>query len=219
MTTVKRITDLTDYTSVLPYASEMFGVYQPLLGWKSKRITERFEAGFKNDKSFLLDKLKREFAPLVDIRYVENDQVNIEIKPAILKGGKFRSFDSVVLQQVAALLPAHEGVQASVWTKAITPQQLNSILKKDVVEFYSRAYAEMRKGDTARLTDSTGRTLAAARIPEKTKVITEIGAFEHQLQYESSVAGALLFLAKERSYSDWKKYFTRLRMILSVHVH
>jgi len=38
MTTVKRITDLTKYASVLPYASEMFGVYQPLLGWKSKRI-------------------------------------------------------------------------------------------------------------------------------------------------------------------------------------
>ena len=47
MTTVKRITDLTSYTSVLPYASEMFGVYQPLLGWKSKRIEERFNEGFR----------------------------------------------------------------------------------------------------------------------------------------------------------------------------
>ena len=32
MAIVKRITDLSDYTSVLPYESEMFGVYQPLLG-------------------------------------------------------------------------------------------------------------------------------------------------------------------------------------------
>ena len=32
MTTNKRITDLTDYTSVLPYASELFGVYQPMIG-------------------------------------------------------------------------------------------------------------------------------------------------------------------------------------------
>jgi hypothetical protein len=41
MATNKRITDLAKYKSVLPYASEMFGVYQPLIGWKSKRILKR----------------------------------------------------------------------------------------------------------------------------------------------------------------------------------
>ena len=51
MTTVKRIADLANYTGVLPYASEMFGVYQPLLGWKSKRIEQRLAQGFENDRS------------------------------------------------------------------------------------------------------------------------------------------------------------------------
>lgn len=32
---------LTAYTGILPYASEIFGIYQPLLGWKSKRIEKR----------------------------------------------------------------------------------------------------------------------------------------------------------------------------------
>jgi hypothetical protein len=50
MTTVKRSTSLTPYSGVLPYASELFGVYQPLLGWKSARIEKRFQAGFRNDK-------------------------------------------------------------------------------------------------------------------------------------------------------------------------
>src|SRR3954447_21335451 len=27
----------------LPYSSELFGIYQPLLGWKSKQTAERFE--------------------------------------------------------------------------------------------------------------------------------------------------------------------------------
>ena len=54
MATVKRITDLSDYTTVLPYVSEMFGVYQPLLGWKSKRIEDRFKKGLKQDKKSLL---------------------------------------------------------------------------------------------------------------------------------------------------------------------
>jgi hypothetical protein len=30
MPTNKRITDLTDFTFILPYSSEMFGVYQPM---------------------------------------------------------------------------------------------------------------------------------------------------------------------------------------------
>ncbi|MCC4269046.1 hypothetical protein [Microbacterium schleiferi] len=36
------MTDLSKFTSVLPYASEMFGVYTPLIGWKSGRQLRRF---------------------------------------------------------------------------------------------------------------------------------------------------------------------------------
>src|SRR5687768_7581891 len=49
MTANKRITDLTNYTSVLPYASELFGIYQPLIGWRSKRRERRFRAGITTD--------------------------------------------------------------------------------------------------------------------------------------------------------------------------
>lgn len=31
-----------DYKGVLPYASELFGIYQPLLGWKSRIIAKRY---------------------------------------------------------------------------------------------------------------------------------------------------------------------------------
>ncbi|MBI5673259.1 MAG: hypothetical protein HZC50_08475 [Nitrospirae bacterium] len=47
---MKRLSDLTDYVSILPYASEIFGVYQPLIGWKSKRIEARFGDGLAQDK-------------------------------------------------------------------------------------------------------------------------------------------------------------------------
>lgn len=42
MPTNTRLTNLIDYKSVLPYSSEIFGVYQPLLGWKGKRNLDRF---------------------------------------------------------------------------------------------------------------------------------------------------------------------------------
>jgi hypothetical protein len=35
-----------DYKGILPYASELFGIYQPLLGWKSQIIKKRYE-GFR----------------------------------------------------------------------------------------------------------------------------------------------------------------------------
>jgi hypothetical protein len=203
MTTVKRITDLTKYASVLPYASEMFGVYQPLLGWRSKRIQDRFNQGFENDRSFLLDKLKRQFAGVVDITYKENNQVDIRIRPGVLEGGKLRSFDSVVLESVSANLPPYHEYDPSVWARVITAERLDVILKKDVVGFYASAYAEMRKADNPSFS-GISRVGVANRADTK---ITEIAAFEHQLQYESAVAGTLLFLVKERNERVLKEIF------------
>ena len=88
MATNKRITDLSDYTSVLPYASEMFGVYQPLLGWRSKRTEDRFQKGFLKDKVQLLERLKAQFAGLVDFTYKDKNLVKIAIKPGVLETGK-----------------------------------------------------------------------------------------------------------------------------------
>src|SRR5437773_9755253 len=38
--------DLKQYKGILPYASELFGIYQPLLGWKSRIVKARFD-GFR----------------------------------------------------------------------------------------------------------------------------------------------------------------------------
>lgn len=206
MTTVKRITDLTDYTAVLPYASEMFGVYQPLLGWKSKRIEDRFREGYKNDKRILIDKLNREFAGMADIKYTENQQVNIKIKPGVLAGGKLRQFDSVLLEKISVNLPKFENLEPADWERTITPEFLETILKKDVVEFYSRAYRDNRKGDDERFD-----TVLRSRATDPTTVLerknAQTGAFEHQLQYESSVAGTLLYLARKKSFDALAEIF------------
>ena len=61
MATNKRLTDLTAYKSVLPYASEIFGVYQPLIGWKGKRNIKRFifKPKIINLKSIQSDQLSK----------------------------------------------------------------------------------------------------------------------------------------------------------------
>lgn len=203
MATVKRITDLTAYTSVLPYASELFGVYQPLLGWKSKRIGERFKEGFEHDKPYIVDKLKRQFADLVDIKYLDSGQPEIQIKPGVLSGGKLRPYDSVVLERLASHLPPYDRYTPGVWADIISADRLNNILRKDVVETYTRAFQELRRIELPQF--KSARRAGALAVSQSQDA--SIVAFEHQLRYESSVAGALLFLQKEKAHEALKDIF------------
>ena len=196
MTTVKRITDLSDYTSVLPYASEMFGVYQPLLGWKSKRIEDRFAAGHANDLAAIIAKLKSRFTGLVDIRYAQN-RVAISIEPGVLAGGKLRTFDSVVLERVGAKLPPYDKLGPAAWAAVITKDFIETTLKKDVVAFYTKAYDDLQR------TEVVARAAASA-VDRKN---LQTAAFEHQLRYESSVAGALLHLVTQKDHTVLREIF------------
>jgi hypothetical protein len=210
MTTVKRITDLTDYTSVLPYASEMFGVYQPLLGWRSKRIEQRLREGYRHDKRQLLETLKRKFAPLLDISYGDNQQLQIKIAAGVLEGGKLRRYDSIVLLKISEQLPPLEKLDPGVWQRVITAERMQALLEKDVVELYSRAYAELVKP-----TGATFGTILAASASDPqaaaARKSAQAGAFEQQLQHESSVAGSLLHLVRQGAFQVLEEMFYATR--------
>src|SRR5947209_9233804 len=161
MATVKRITDLRDYTSVLPYASELFGVYQPLLGWKSKRIAQRFSSAHDNDKQYVLAKLIRQFTPIIGVVFTGPEQAGITLKPGVLAGGKRRSFDSRLLELISTGLPAFEKLDPTVvWAKTITVPLVSALLSKDVAGFYAQQYADLRKGDAAGGLDAALRARA-----------------------------------------------------------
>ncbi|MBT8069696.1 MAG: peptidoglycan-binding protein [Gammaproteobacteria bacterium] len=63
---MRRIENFDSYKGILPYASEIFGVYQPLLGWKSRRINRRFRKAFAVDRARAYLKLFRTMRPAVD---------------------------------------------------------------------------------------------------------------------------------------------------------
>ena len=127
----KRITDLTSYTSVLPYDSEMFGVYQPMLGWKSKRIARRFSQGLKADQASALKKLLASLAGVVNVTYRDDGRIDLEVDKGSVTTGRISSFDSVVLQQVAARLPAYSAYKPEIW-----PQVINEGHKRCAVAAY-----------------------------------------------------------------------------------
>jgi len=199
---VKRLIDLTAYTTVLPYASELFGVYQPLLGWRSTRIAKRFQAGYKNDRPMILDKLKRQFSDLVEIKYQDGgDLPEIAIRPGALEAGKVRPLDSLVLQEVASRLPPYDRYRPGIWGEVINEDSIQVILDKNVVGTYARLYPELVRADTSRSL-ATARGAAGAKGGDLGAV-----AFEHQLRYESSVAGALLWLTQSKGHSALEEIF------------
>ena len=190
MSTVKRITDLTAYATVLPYASELFGVYQPLLGWRSSRIEKRARAGYQRDKASIREKLIREFADLVKVEYLDGGQPSIQIAPGVLRSGRPRAYDSVVMDRVAKDLPPYENYEPTIWTNLITVDKIENILKKDVVAVYTRAYQDVRRIEASRTEEHRSRS--GAHTPGNL-------AFESQLRYESAVAGTLLFLKNQKA--------------------
>lgn len=194
MSTVKRITDLTDYTNVLPYASELFGVYQPLLGWKSKRLEKRFNKGFKNEKFLLLEKLKNQFSDMVNIEFNERNELKINIKPGVLKTGDIKGSESLVLENISSRLPEFKAYKPSIWSDIINEASIESILTIDIVEFYSKLYAN-RPSEYSRNKKTINTDPVAISVLKK------------QLQYESLIAGALLYLVKEQSHSILEELF------------
>jgi hypothetical protein len=83
---MKKINDFTPYQNILPYASEIFGVYQPMLGWRGKKIKGRINRGFSNDLSHVFDRLLRKFKGRFELALDEGSTMqNIRrLEPAVL---------------------------------------------------------------------------------------------------------------------------------------
>nr|MDU9043676.1 hypothetical protein [Candidatus Electrothrix aestuarii] len=187
MTTLKRTTSLFKYTNILPYASELFGVHQPLLGWNSKRLEKRFNKGFKNDRTLLLKKLREQFSGIVDVRFDDHDNLlgDVDIQPGILKKSSLRTTGGQVVQKISSHLPPIDLYEQSVWNKVITPETIKTILQEVSVELHKNISSEI---DVDKIQDI---------ILRRNKL----------LEHESSLAGALLFLVEKESYDILKKIF------------
>lgn len=193
MSTVKRITDLTKYSNVLPYASELFGVYQPLIGWRSKRLEKRFNKGFQKEKSELLNKLNDQFSDVVDLKFSNKNELIIDIKPGVLKSGAKRGNSSFVLEKITSQLPKFENYKSSIWKRFITEASIDSILA-ETEKYYTGVYSTRISEFIA--DKRTAKSEAAA-----------ISFLKKQLQFESSIAGAILYLVKEQKTEILEEVF------------
>ena len=140
---MKRTRDLDQFKHVLPYASEIFGVYQPLIGWRSKRIWKRFMDGFRQDKKAVLSKMLASIAPAAELE-LELDPAGRTVSGAgaavrvrSLSTGTIErapsEHNSFLLDALAKRLPAEEPAGDD-WDAPIDEAQLDQILNTEVKE-------------------------------------------------------------------------------------
>jgi hypothetical protein len=137
----KRPKDLNEYRSILPFDSEIFGIYQPLIGWKSKRIEKRLNEGLFKDKTALYDRLKKLFKSNVVVGR-EGCTLYVHIEPGtIQKAAASNRFSLVIDEVIKYIWSTQEIYDPSVWLTEEMTDKISQILQ-ELAEEVERYYTE-----------------------------------------------------------------------------
>ena len=196
MTTNKRITDLTDYTSVLPYASELFGVYQPMIGWRSRRQLSRYQDSAADNKDGLLRRLAANYSGDASKVHLTLDDCTAEIGgieigrpqgPALISDSS-----SQLLTALAATLPVSPPKDDE-WDDLINTDVVGHVLNTQVARYYIDQFVGNCRGNHPRARSSQMASLVAIETAS--------------IKYKSALAGALLDLVKGKNYPQLRRLF------------
>ena len=195
MATNKRITDLTDYTSVLPYASELFGVYQPLIGWKSKRVLKRMNKGLYSDNLSKFKGISDKYRGIVATNFdgcvigLTNIQVGEESRFTLRPQG-----DSGLLSSVSTVLKENGRIpKADDWLEFINADRFQRLLNDNVFPFYAQSFRE-QCNQFMQLNQGERNAGLQSEIVEALKT-------------ESAIAGALLGYANNKLFDKLEAIF------------
>ncbi|MDG0793832.1 hypothetical protein OMP38_25685 [Cohnella ginsengisoli] len=192
---LKKSVNLIDFKNVLPFDSELFGVYQPLLGWKSERTLKRFRRGHALDRRKLISLLQSRYRGIYKLSGVEGHIREIEYIHPGEQPGAVKGFGSFLLQAIAAELPPLERYKPDVWQEFIDRDRLDKLLNTVVREACMNWYAQLLQqgASVQRLV-----RLSAAAASE---------ALEKKVNEESVIAGMLLYLAEHKLYDQLRQLF------------
>ncbi len=192
----RRITDLSDYTSVLPYASELFGVYQPMIGWRSARQQQRVRPGFDEVMDGLLRSLAKRY--LGDASEVRFDPETCEADIGRIGIGRLLGPRLVVdstsqlLTAIAANLPADPPSDQE-WDRYVNPDRVQQLLNANVAHYYVEQFH---------------RLCSQSRQHRNASELGDLVAMQTAgIRYESALSGALLNLAAAKQYALLRRLF------------
>jgi hypothetical protein len=191
--------DLSTFTGTLPYASELFGIYQPLLGWKSQLIANRYAKVRTRAQKLVASTVLNSVRSGVSIR-VEGERnlpaarwmatpFQVEnLKPAPIGDALRPAVSPAIDSGVARLLRAELGGDPpAVWGAVVTPIRMTDLLER----FQSILNDQddlARRPDLAAYVDS----FVAAFGDEGERQLMLRALFDK----EARIAGYLIFLAE-----------------------
>ena len=204
MSANKRLEDLTAYKGVLPYASELFGVYQPLIGWKSKRTRDWINNNGSNVSTELLLKLIPYFESRDKVSFNEDCAISPDqLRPAGFRAQGLAGQRWIVLQEISKNIDAFRNESARLpqkiedWRKIINEQSLSTALKT-VLSFYqdqsinycrimrsSRGQAVDSQASNETMAEQNSQRIIRFEIDQETAAagllqkLVEFGAVEH----------------------------------------
>jgi len=188
--------DFAKFEHSLPYASELYGIYQPLLGWRSRVRTLELSKGVGSLKQAYLQELQLNTKPLftlpAHVRGATGFTVSVGERASASGRSALDAVDSIVARKVSALV-AEAGSGAEAWRKYTSTDALNEILAGSQEDIK----AEVTQVITARHGETDpGADQPAASQAEVEEILSRV------LERESSVSGALARLAEDRSPAE-----------------
>lgn len=134
--------DLSHFVGILPYSSELFGVYQPLLGWKSQLTAQRYDKALNTVQRLVHTRLLTSVQAAIKISSdgerqipaarwstapfrVENlTPVPFDEKPRPALSGTITSGVAILLQErIGDAPPRH-------WSAVINPETMTDLLNR-----------------------------------------------------------------------------------------
>src|ERR1044072_3010228 len=128
----------------LPYSSELYGVYQPLLGWRSGLMTRRIVEGIAATRVEYLSRIVQRFTPRFDIRGEPQDpresnfQIGLAQEKPRLSSPLFEATGSLIAREVLTLVEPDGFDNVDAWRRATREEVLSDMLER----LYDRLRAE-----------------------------------------------------------------------------
>jgi len=200
--------DLAPFTNVLPYASEIFGIYQPMLGWSSRRMRRRVERGFANDVDHVLRAIRARFQSQFTLSLVDDAQTPriAKLAPAALSATAGTAGGSFVIDAIARELPPESQYDPSIWARVLHPDRVSDALAKAVVPRIME-WRDEAAGGRLRGGGAGAERKSADRSGPGREDIDQASAA--QLHRESVVAGYLQFLHENKQFDALHRMFYR----------
>jgi hypothetical protein len=192
---MRKINDFTPYVGILPYSSEIFGVYQTLIGWKSRRKRDWIDDGARGERGNILDVMVKYYRPTIEISF--NSDFNPELKQ--LEPGELATSlllpqnRSLVLDEIAKDLRDRPVPIGHEWDAILNRTTLKSILYDRVFPRVKEQVAIDTK-NALNLPAESAETPEALRMRRQQVVLLIQSTAKERLSSESAIAGALIGL-------------------------